>query len=108
MFSFTNPPVLQSSALHTLLEIVKQKQETAEEISQLLQQLQQSRDHKNISLDSRNTSALWQRWEKSSDYEFANDLELYVCLLLLWWNPLVSYLAQKHSLTLFVECEQTM
>ncbi|XP_077080578.1 uncharacterized protein LOC143732974 isoform X2 [Siphateles boraxobius] len=50
--------VLQSSALHTLLEMVKQKQETAEEISQLLQLLQQSRDHKNISLDSRNTTAL--------------------------------------------------
>ncbi|XP_056116879.1 uncharacterized protein si:dkey-20d21.12 isoform X2 [Rhinichthys klamathensis goyatoka] len=50
--------VMQSSALHTLLEMVKQKQETAEEISQLLQQLQQSRDHKNISLDSRNTTAL--------------------------------------------------
>lgn len=96
--------------------MVKQKQETAEEISHLLQQLQQSRDHKNISLDSRNT-ALTQHWEKSIDYESANDPELYVnvcdfhyykILLLLWWNPLVNYLAQKHSLTLFVECEQTM
>ncbi|KAK7146095.1 hypothetical protein R3I93_013733 [Phoxinus phoxinus] len=54
IFSFL---VLQSSALHTLLEMVKQKQETDEEISQLLQQLLQSRDHKHISLDSRNTTA---------------------------------------------------
>ncbi|KAK9970483.1 hypothetical protein ABG768_026426 [Culter alburnus] len=36
IFSFL---VQQSSALHTLLEMVKQKQETAEDISQLLQQL---------------------------------------------------------------------
>ncbi|KTF85963.1 hypothetical protein cypCar_00033102 [Cyprinus carpio] len=32
--------VQQSSALHTLLEMVKQKKEAAEEISQLLQELQ--------------------------------------------------------------------
>ncbi|XP_059358774.1 uncharacterized protein si:dkey-20d21.12 isoform X2 [Carassius carassius] len=37
IFSFL---VQQSSALNTLLEIVKQKKETAEEISQLLQELQ--------------------------------------------------------------------
>lgn len=36
IFSFL---VQQSSALHTLLEMVKQKQETAEEISELLQEL---------------------------------------------------------------------
>lgn len=58
--------------------MVKQKQETAEEISQLLQQLQQSRDHKNISVDSRNTTALWHHWEKSTAYESANDPELYI------------------------------
>ncbi|XP_050973571.1 uncharacterized protein si:dkey-20d21.12 [Labeo rohita] len=37
IFSFL---VQQSNALHTLLEMVKQKQETAEEISQFLQELQ--------------------------------------------------------------------
>ncbi|KAK2898628.1 hypothetical protein QQF64_032126 [Cirrhinus molitorella] len=43
IFSFL---VQQSNALHTLLEMVKQKQETAEEISQLLQELQ--KQHRNL------------------------------------------------------------